>query len=484
MRRPALSALATVLCAVCGWVSAPARADVVVLKDGTRVEGDLQRTEDGYNLTTPAGIRTRLKTADIKSIEVKPRAAPDDAQRRLDSLRRSLENASDANLAVTRYNDFLRRYGDTDQAEPARADLAQWQERVDRHMTRAGGRWVTPEELGSLKEDSQEAAVKAASMVSQGRLREAGPLLQQALEMDPKNPSALYLRGVVLFRQDQLGPSRKAFEQTAQLVPEHAATLNNIAVIFWRQKNEAAALRSYDAALLATGPAAGVSGPEAEAVVNNVAEALHALPKELRDAAATKKVVLHFQEREAALAAKMKQRGFYRFGAAWVEGDQLDKLLAQEKEIDNKIKDLEAEFDGVQQRIEAIDRDIADTERSMRRMEATGYVRDPVTGRVGRLAPPRMYYGLQRDLEDLKRERATQESKVAALRRDAKAAKQQLPVQRYTGTQRIIDADGAPLMGAAAPAPPPAPAAGKLPSVEGGDGADRQPAPAGGGSRR
>jgi hypothetical protein len=70
-----------------------------------------------------------------------------------------------------------------------------------------------------------------------------------------------------------------------------------------------------------------------------------------------------------------------------------------------------------------------------------------------------MYYGLQRDLQDLQKERAEQDAKVAELRRDAKAAKQELPVQRYSGTQRIIDAEGAPLMEAPLAATPGVPAA-------------------------
>src|SRR5688500_3082746 len=219
MRRLPLFAAALLLSSL--FVSTrAARADVVVLKDGTRLEGTLERTNDGYDLTSAGGKVFRLSAAQIKSIERKARATPDEAQRRLDSLRRAAENMTDPRLVITRYNEFLRQFGKTPQAEEARKDIAQWQERIDLHMTRAGGKWVTPQELGSLKEKSQEVAVEARDLVAQGRLREAGPLLQQALEVDPRNASALYLKGVVSFRQDQLGAARKTFEQVAQLVPD------------------------------------------------------------------------------------------------------------------------------------------------------------------------------------------------------------------------------------------------------------------------
>jgi wobble nucleotide-excising tRNase len=203
--------------------------------------------------------------------------------------------------------------------------------------------------------------------------------------------------------------------------------------------------------------AAGSDGAVAEAVMNNVAEALHALPKDQRNAALTKRVVLHFQEREDAMKKGMEKRGLFRWGSSWVEAGQLDKLQAKEQEIDGRIKDLEKEFETVQARIDEVDRDIQDTERTLRRIEATSYARG-TAGNTTSFTPPRMYYGLQRDLQELKKERADQEAKVNALRREAKLVKQELPVPRYSGTQKIIDAEGTPLMPAMEPASP-APAA-------------------------
>jgi Tfp pilus assembly protein PilF len=309
---------------------------------------------------------------------------------------------------------------------------------------------VTPDELGSLRQESQDAAARARDDIAQGRLREAGPLLDAALKVDPKNPSAHYLRGVVQFRQEQLGPARKSFDTVNALAPGHAPTLNNLAVILWRQENYAGALRSYGLAMRA----AGENDPAAEAVLNNVAEALHALPKQMRDDVPTKRVVQNFQRLEADMVSRKERRGQYRWGSAWVDAAQLEKLLAKEKEIDGRIKDMEKEFDDVQDRIEEVDRDIADTERALRRMELSTYVRDPVTGRTGRTVPPRAYYGLQRDLQELQKERAGLDSKVAGLRREAKRVQQELPVPRYAGVQRIIDVEGTPLMPAADPASP------------------------------
>ena len=429
------SALAA--CALFALLPCTALADVVVLQDGTRLEGDLDRTDDGYTLTKSDGKVVRISSAQVKSVEMKPQATPDDAVRRLESLRRSAGNMTDLKLIITRYREYLKRFAGTDAADDALADLKTWEDRLAKHMTKAGGKWVTPEELGAIQEEAHAAAKKARDLIAGGRLREAGPLLDQALSQDPKNPAALFLRGVAQFRQEQLGPARKSFDAVAQLVADHGPTLNNLAVILWRQEQYGGALKFYDLAMAAT--------PTDERVLSNVAEALNALPKEHRESAAAKKAIVRFQPLDAALGKKMEKRGLYRWGAGWVKGDELDRLQEMEREIEGKIQDLQTEFDNAEQRIEVIDQDIEDTKRNIRRIEATSYTRDS-TGRMTKLAYPRLYYELQRDLLTLRQQRADLVALMDKLRQEAKSIRQELPVPRYTGNQRIIDVEGTPLI--------------------------------------
>jgi tetratricopeptide (TPR) repeat protein len=437
MRRLWTPALAACALGAALLVPTPVRADIVVLSDGTRLEGELERTENGYNVTTAAGKTVKVTSSQIKSVEVKPQTTNDDAKKRLESLRKSAENMADLKLIITRYKEYLTRFAGTDAADDALADLKAWEERQAKHMTKAGGKWVTPEELGAIQAEAQESAVKARDLVAAGKLREAGPLIDLSLQQDPRNPSALYLRGIVQFRQDQFGAARKAFETVAQLVADHGPTLNNLAVTFWKQEQYANALKYYDAAMLASA--------SDDRILANVAEALNALPKELRESAQTRKLVTHFQEREDALRKKMEKRGLYRWGATWVSGEQLDRLQDAEREIDGKIKDLEAQFDNAEDKVKRIDDDIAETQRSLRRIEATSFTRD-AQGRTIRLAYPRIYYELQRDLQTLKRDRQDQVAQMDGMRREAKAMKQSLPVPRYTGNQKLIETEGTPLI--------------------------------------
>ena len=441
MRRLCAPCFAPVALAVALLLCSAARADTITLTDGTRLEGELQRTEGGYHVTTAAGKSIKVAASQIKSVEIRPQTTNEDAKRRLESLRRSVGNMSDLKTILARYDEYLTRFAGTDAADDALEDLEVWEQRLAKKMSKVGGKWVTPQQLGAIQEEAQASARQARDLIAQGKLREAAPLLDLALQQDPANAPALYLRGLTLFRQEQLGQARKAFDAVADLLPDHGPTLNNLAVVLWRQEQYGGALKLYDAALAAL--------PSDDRVLGNVAEALHALSKELRDSAQTKKLVAHFQERESALVQKMEKRGLYRWGATWVSGEQLDRLQEAEREIDAKIKDMEAEFDAAEEKVRRIDEDIAQTQRNIRHIEASSYSRDS-RGRLTRLAYPSVYYELQRDVQVLRRDRQDQLALMDRLRREAKSLKQSLPVPRYTGVQRVFETDGTPLIPLAA----------------------------------
>jgi hypothetical protein len=120
---------------------------------------------------------------------------------------------------------------------------------------------------------------------------------------------------------------------------------------------------------------------------------------------------------------------------------------------------LSAEFDGVKVRIDNIDREIAENERSMRRLEATQYVRD-INGQIWQTALPPIYGELQEDNRKLQQERAEQFARLDRLREQAKQVNRELPVPKYSGIQKIMDDSYAPVIppkGADVPSTTPTP---------------------------
>ena len=288
-------------------------------------------------------------------------------------------------------------------------------------------------------------------------------MLEQILADNPQNAAAWYLKGVVLYRQDQLSAARKAFETVTTLLPDHAPSLNNIAVIQWRQNQPMVALNFFDRALMAA--------PNRRDVLDNIAEALNALPVEDREAPVTKKLVRHFNEQDAAMQAALQQEGLFRWGATWVSAADLEKLQEAEKQIKDKLDKLSASFDAVTVRIARIDADVQSDTIMAKRMESDSFGHDPSTGAAVRYPLPAVYYDLVHEIKVLQAERVARLTEQERMRQQAKQIQQSLPSPKFTGMQRVIDADGAPVSAAvlaaaaAAAATPTAPAPPALPAL-------------------
>jgi Flp pilus assembly protein TadD len=439
MRRATqLAAWGLALFAPVALFSAPAQADIVYLKDGSKLEGEiLRKTDAGWAIKTPDGKTSNIDADRIKSIEAKRAGgnSGEEPMKRLASLRSSLESQTDVRKILERYRKFIEQHIGTPAADEALKDVQVWEDRLEKGMVKLGDKWVTKAEQEALRANGAERAAAARRLLVQGRNREAMTAIESALAEDPQNAAAHYLRGVVLFRQDQTANSRKAFDTVVQLVPNHGPTLNNIAVIMWRAKQYPGAINYYGQAMNAI--------PGTRQVLDNVAEALNELPQNQRDNAVTKKVVLLFNAQDMALQSRMKKRGLFRWGSTWVKEQELKQLKAEEDRVEDKLAKLEDEFEQVQDRIEQIDRDIGDTERSIRRIEASSYGRD-ATGRPVRLSYPRLYYDLKRDLEQLYSERDSEKAKIVRLRKKAKQVRQEVTIPRYAGVQQMIGVEGAP----------------------------------------
>ena len=296
---------------VVGCLGASAWADVVHLTDGTTLEGEIKRTPDGYVVTSPDGKVTPVTADRVRSLEVKKGpAGADAAEQRLGSLRRSVVNLSDPKEVVKRFKAFIAQNPNTPAAQEAQKDLTVWQQRADQGLTKVGEQWVTPEQLSELKAKAQESADALRPLIKAGKVNEAMPALEKALAASPQNPSLLYLKGLLLFKQNQTPEARKALEGSEAQAPDNAATHNDLAVILWRQHSQMPALVEYDKAM--------VADPQNQTILDNVAEALNALAPEHRKNAVTRKIVDRFKEQDAGLQRTMAEKGLYRWGSEWL----------------------------------------------------------------------------------------------------------------------------------------------------------------------
>src|SRR5690242_10427291 len=179
-------------------------ADIIVLKDGTRIEGDVKRTPEGWTITLPDGKIRNVSSDGVKSIELgSGQKASQQAVEGLASLRRSVDALGDISQIIDRYQRFIENSKDPKVTADAQADLTAWREKRDKGMVKHGSKWVMPDDVAAMAAKATALAIDAREMIRANRVKEADQVLQQALAEDPLNPAALYLKGVSLYRQDK-----------------------------------------------------------------------------------------------------------------------------------------------------------------------------------------------------------------------------------------------------------------------------------------
>src|SRR5687767_11033132 len=92
-----------------------AAADVVLLKDGSTLEGDVKRSASGYLVTQPDGKVKLLAFEDVRSIEMAsaPPLTTRSAKEKLASFRRSVDYVDDINKIIERYERFIEQNAGT-----------------------------------------------------------------------------------------------------------------------------------------------------------------------------------------------------------------------------------------------------------------------------------------------------------------------------------------------------------------------------------
>jgi tetratricopeptide (TPR) repeat protein len=417
---------------------AVAVGDVIHLKDGTSVEGEVRKQGQFWVITKEDGTIQHVGQDRVRSVEVtQAELTPERAEARLASLRRSVRNLRDLEQIIERYERFVESAEGTPAAEEAAEELAVWRQRLEQDMVRIADEWVTREQRAELQQEVLAVAGEARQLIRQGRLDEAEALLERALEIDPGSATAWYLKGVLRYRQDQIAQARRAFETTRDLLADHGPTYNNLAVILWRQNQHVAAMNHYDQAM--------VAAPRHQQILDNVAEALAAMPREMRQRPVVQRANRRFVEQDAQLQEQLRAQGLYRWGATWVTQEQLEQLRREEQRIQAELDRLAMEYDATQARIRRIGRDIESAQTAMRQIATTRWARD-VEGRLIWLPLPASYYELERDVRRLEDERAEAAAQLETLPAEARAVEQSRPVPRHAGVQRLIGEEAAPVV--------------------------------------
>lgn len=425
-----------------------AQADIVHLKDGTSIEGTLRKSDNGWTITKPDGSTVQVAAAQVQSVEIQRSTHDaDQAESGLISLRRAADHLDNLDEIISRYQRFIKNNPNTQAASEAQKDLAQWQSRRDQAMVKYGRQWVTPQQRSELAARSLADVSRARQLLKQGKLKEAAAQLADIIKANPDNAAALYLQGVLLYRQDQIVPARNDFMAVNELMADHAPTLNNLGVIFWRQKQPVGAVKYYNLAMEAD--------PLNKTVLDNTAEALHALSDSEQQTPVALLAARRFKEQDAELSQKMLPEGWHRWGATWVDDKQYQQLREVEKQVQQQLDALAAQYQQLQNDIRQIDAQIDANNRSLQSIAANAYLPDP-NGNWVYVGLPSVYYDIQASNRKLQAERSAKVSQLQQIKQSGQRVEKQLPIPKYGGIQHLIGAEGTPLGTANMPTTQPA----------------------------
>lgn len=409
-------------------------ADIVHFNDGTTAEGKIYRNGSNWTLITPDGQSRTIAASDVSSIELGNSGS--NLLDQLASLRRSLDLSANPEQAVARLQAFIQHNAGSPAAEDAKKDLVLWQDRLDKHLSKIGGDWMTPEQANQLRQQTVFIADHARQLMRQGKIYEAAQLINQIIDVDPNNAAAFYLRGLVDCDNNQPLTAEKDFAVVATVVPRHGPTLNNLAVLSFHVGHFGTAAQQYGMALQCD--------PMDRRVIDNVAEMLHDFPSNL-NLPELRALQAEFAQQEAALEHLMAKQNLNRWGSKWVTNEQMQQIQAAQKLVHDKLTELATDQTKAQAEITAVDQQITEDEKSQQQIANTSYVVDPTTGRMAYTTYPPAYYDLGRDIVDLKTRRQTAMTKLDQIAAEARVTQAQLPIQPYTGVQQIIGEEGTPI---------------------------------------
>src|SRR3569623_1702571 len=135
-----------------GCLASIAAGDVVKLTNGTSLEGDVKKNNDGFVVIGSTGIMTTLRADEVQSIVISPSTRPSAVMERLASLRRAMDNVNDVSTIIDRYQRFIDQSPDDASRKAAQDDLAMWKQRQDQGLIKFGNQWIAAGDKAKIQE--------------------------------------------------------------------------------------------------------------------------------------------------------------------------------------------------------------------------------------------------------------------------------------------------------------------------------------------
>lgn len=215
----------------------PAGADVLMLRDGTSVEGSVIKFGQEYRVKLKDGTTRTIPQSLVASIEHGP---ADPSRAAFSAAKSRAETVDEPVRAVNIWERFIDDFPDSSQISAARGELEKWKNLQADQAERINGRWVGGDERRRILAEVNKLCTEARSQLD-NQMLQAIDKYDRALKLYPNCYEANFALGYCYLQKGtavingagnpaDLDKAIKSLEAAVRLRPNSASALSNLAV--------------------------------------------------------------------------------------------------------------------------------------------------------------------------------------------------------------------------------------------------------------
>jgi S1-C subfamily serine protease len=246
-------------------VASSVRADVLLMKDGSKIEGRVVPQGDQYWVKLSSGGSKMILKADVADWQHGASAAsaggdvlpiPASATGAFNDTKGKADRADAPLTAIGLWQNYIDNNSTAADLPAAKAELERWQKLDKDHAEKIGGKWVGGEERKKLIGRVNDLIREAHSMQGSETLKAVGKL-EEAVRIYPNSFEANYELGFFNLEKAGAGSNQKfdqaikSLETAAKLRPNSAACWSNLGIAYnFRGRYQDSVKACYKAAQL------------------------------------------------------------------------------------------------------------------------------------------------------------------------------------------------------------------------------------------
>ncbi len=250
--------------AVLLMVSAAARADTIVLTDGTKIEGVAFQQGEKYWIKSVDGSTRTVPMSDVASITrngvvvggtgATPATPPPVANTSAEggaaavtpaatggatftATKRKADAATVPIAAVTLWQKFIDENPTDPDLATAQKELDAWQKLSDQGAERINGKWVAGEERKKVVEKAAKLTMEGWELMRSNQTLQAIKKLEEALRLYPNSFKTNFALGYLYILADKNQESLRYLEAALRMNPKSPETLNNMGVAHMQMRH-------------------------------------------------------------------------------------------------------------------------------------------------------------------------------------------------------------------------------------------------------